>query len=207
MKAVPLAAMLCLSACAAPSAPEPDLDITLNTSYHQSASDADLKRRLIKTGAGLMRANASLCPEQKEIVTATERFDICANKVGLTSSPVKNAHTNGQTIFVTTAMIDTLSDDELAFIIAHELAHSVAGHNIENGSYPSAELEADRIALFLMARAGFHLPAARRALKTLGVNQQGATQSHPAGLDRTRVLFEAEAEIANLMRRGQSIAP
>lgn len=207
MKAGPLAAMLCLAACATPSASETDLDTALNSSYHQSASDADLKHRLIKTGAGLMRANAELCPARREIITATERFDICANKVGLESSPVKNAHTNGQTILVTTAMIDALSDDELAFIIAHELAHSVAGHDIENGSYPAAELEADRIALFLMARAGFHLPAADNALQKLGVAGQSATDSHPSGLQRQRVLYEARGEIANLMRRGQSLTP
>ena len=207
MKAVPVAAMLCLAACATPNVSEPDLDTALNASYHQSASNADLKNRLIKTGAGLMRANAALCPEQREIVTATERFDICANKVGITPSPVKNAHTNGQTILVTTAMIDAVSNDELAFVIAHELAHSVAGHDIENGSYPAAELEADRIALFLMARAGFHLPAADSALQKLGVAGQSATASHPSGLQRQRVLYETRGEIANLMRRGQSIAP
>lgn len=154
-----------------------------------------------------MRANAELCPSRREIVTEAERFEICANKVGLTPSPIKNAHTNGQTIYVTTAMVDALSDDELAFIIAHELAHSVAGHNIEGGSYPSAELEADRIALFLMARAGFHIRAADSALQKLGVAKQRETDSHPSGLQRQRILYETRAEIANLMRRGQAIAP
>jgi hypothetical protein len=150
-----------------------------------------LKSRLIRTGAKLMRANAAQCPDTRTIVTATETFDICANKVGIERSAVKNAHTNGQTILVTTAMIAALGDDELAFIIAHELAHSTQGHDMMKGSLPALELDADYAAIFLMSAAGYNADAASRALEALGMTNRRATDSHPSGADRLAAIARA----------------
>lgn len=50
------------------------------------------------------------------------------------------------------------SDDELAAVIAHELAHRILGGR--DGSYPKNEVRADEIGLYLAARAGFDETAA-----------------------------------------------
>ena len=45
------------------------------------------------------------------------------------------------------------SDDELAVVIGHELAHRILGGG--HASYPKKEVRADEIGLYLVARAGF----------------------------------------------------
>ncbi|MEE9347731.1 MAG: M48 family metalloprotease [Robiginitomaculum sp.] len=185
-----------LSACA--SAPSPYDIIGEPDPLHHQISEAEfshLKSRLIRTGANLMRANARVCAKTRTIETPSESFEICANKVGIERSRVKNAHTNGQTILVTTAMIAALDDDELAFIIAHELAHSTQGHDMMKGSLPALELDADYAAVFLMDAASYNLKGASRALSVLGMSQRAATDSHPAGADRLAAIGRAAQAI------------
>jgi len=63
-----------LSACASPGAgyeqPKP-------AAYETPQAEFEiLKRRLIRTAAGLMRANAGLCPNTRVITTPAESFEI-----------------------------------------------------------------------------------------------------------------------------------
>ena len=170
-------------------------------------NEAALKHRLVKVSARLMRANAHVCPQTRPITTHIESFDICSNTVGLQISPVKNAHTNGRTILVTSAMIDALNDDQLAFIIAHELAHSVAGHDIGLGSTVQSELDADQTAVFLMARANYYLPSAIEALSVLGIAQLPQTDSHPSGSDRANIILGAIDRVKQDRRQGLNPGP
>ena len=65
-----------------------------------------------------------------------------------------NGHTDGTDVLITSALMLAVPDDtNLALVIAHEMAHVIAGHV---GQFPTQEmeLEADRMALVLMARAG-----------------------------------------------------
>ncbi len=70
-----------------------------------------------------------------------------------------NAYANGETIFVTTGLLDIIKDLPLSLVIAHEMAHNVLGHVGEDIS-STREQEADRWALFLLARAGLDYEAA-----------------------------------------------
>lgn len=192
-----------LAGCASPPAPAYN-----PAPYETPSADFEiLKRRLIRTAAALMRANAELCPNTRIITAAEGTFPICTNKVAIEDSPVKNAQTNGNTILVTTAMIAALNNDELAFLIAHELAHSVEGDYAQTHSRPPLELKADRTGLFLMARAGYDIEAARSALHLLGIPQSPATDTHPSGPQRMANLKKSMAEVRQALNVGAPLLP
>lgn len=71
-----------------------------------------------------------------------------------------NGHTDGTEVLITSALMRSVPDDtNLALVIAHEMAHVIAGHT-ELAPSQALELEADRMALVLMARAGYDIEAA-----------------------------------------------
>ncbi len=53
----------------------------------------------------------------------------CPSRVYLARSGQHNAYADGRHVFLTTGLLSLLhNDDELAFIIAHEMAHNILGH-------------------------------------------------------------------------------
>jgi beta-barrel assembly-enhancing protease len=136
---------------------------------------------------------------------------------------LRGVSSNGRMVGISLEMLDYVAnDDELALILAHELAHNILGHN--NGvpafraagedrsgrSKKSREAEADRWALYLMARAGYDVSVApgfwrRWGPKTsFGIFNSG---SHPGWRDRAAA---AEAEIARIkaaQARGEALVP
>jgi hypothetical protein len=129
-----------------------------------------------------------------------------------------------------------LSDDELAFLLAHEIAHVLAEHSrefagaaryfVDNGlrreywdiqreldaslvaQYRMAfiaqqqELEADRIALFLGARAGFDPAAMASLIAKLAVGETGpGPGTHPAHQRRLAQVRAAQSAAAVLHAR------
>jgi len=100
-----------------------------------------------------------------------------------------NGHTDGQEVLITSALMRSVPDDtNLALVIAHEMAHIIAGHV---GKMPTQdmELEADRMALVLMARAGYDIDAAVHYWETADHPHEGgsaAKSSHPS----TRARYE-----------------
>lgn len=97
----------------------------------------------------------------------------CFERVRLARNPEVNAFSNGHDVIVTTAMLDFVEkDDELALIIGHELAHFILGHppmhtsdkllasvGIRADVFWQREAAADRLAIRLMAAAGYDLDA------------------------------------------------
>lgn len=124
---------------------------------------------------------------------------------------LRAASSNGTRVVVSAEIMDfALSDDELALVLAHEMAHNMLGHNrgapaqrIAGADRSGArskdrEREADRWALYLMARAGFDPGVApgfwRRwgPKASLGLLSDG---SHPDWRDRVE---RAETEVARI---------
>ncbi len=124
---------------------------------------------------------------------------------------LRGVSSDGRQVGVSAEMLDyAASDDELALVLAHELAHNILGHN--KGVAPtraagtdrsgrakkSREAEADRWALYLMARAGYDVSVApgfwrRWGPKTsFGIFSAG---THPGWRERAAA---AEAEIAKI---------
>lgn len=96
----------------------------------------------------------------------------CGYDVQLDPSDELNARADGKRLFITTAMAGfAATDDELALVLGHELAHHVLGHRDWHeaeargrrtqtlpalaGTSGGAERQADRVGLYLAARAGF----------------------------------------------------
>lgn len=89
----------------------------------------------------------------------------CGGKLTLSASDTKNAWADGRNVLVTTGMTGlSRSDDEIAFVIAHEMAHNILGHVGDNGakrgifgsgSKRKGEIAADDYAVELMSNAGY----------------------------------------------------
>lgn len=139
------------------------------------------------------------------------------------ASGLRGVSSDGRNVGVSAEMLGYVAnDDELALVLAHELAHNILGHNKGVPSFRAAgadrsgrkkksrEAEADRWALFLMARAGYDVSVApgfwrRWGPKTsFGIFNAG---THPGWRDRAAA---AETEIVRIeaqQKRGQRPTP
>jgi predicted Zn-dependent protease len=62
---------------------------------------------------------------------------------------------SGNKVGVHSGLLPLIHDDaELAFAVAHEIAHCLAGHALESAS-AICEIEADRLAVLVMTKAGY----------------------------------------------------
>lgn len=94
----------------------------------------------------------------------------CISDVEIVPGRKLNAHADGEIAQLSSAVVnEAADDDELAFVIAHELAHNILEHPQQlskgkrgAGRILQTEVEADRMALSLMKRAGFDPTAAAR---------------------------------------------
>jgi len=151
----------------------------------------------------------------------------CATRFQLIPSRRLNARADGRYVQLTTAIAAYVADDaELAAVLAHEFAHNVARHRVrlddaqvERGFFGNfgrnarrireTEVEADRLSVYLLDRAGYDPSAAvrfwsrfgRRGLNFLG------SPTHPNWRNRI-ALFEAEiAAIRRARAAGQVPVP
>lgn len=165
---------------------------------------------------------------------AVQPDDVCDDTTLLVRSPDINAAADGTSIAITTGLFDiTKSDDELALILGHELAHNTLRH-LGNGSAPSSrtgklidtmmkavmlqqaagfspakEKEADYVGLYFMARAGFDVSAAETMWTRLN-RMAGSTtlaKTHPSGPERLAALKVAIAEIRAKQKVGAALTP
>jgi hypothetical protein len=148
----------------------------------------------------------------REIRLRLGSIPACLGRVRLARSTQVNAFATGRAVVMTVAMLDFLrSDDELAVVLGHELAHNIFHHramrNEEGilrglGIKPSAvwkrEEAADRFGLRLMASAGYDLDSAipfwRRYLGKYDWFPQ-IFRSHPSLGARERIAAEEIAAI------------
>lgn len=124
---------------------------------------------------------------------------VCASPVLLVRSEDLNAATDGNSVAITTGLYGLLrSDDEVAVILGHELAHILLGHTKSGAAEaPAREIEADHIGLKLAARAGFDINAAPALWKRLNSLQvaAGLSASHPSGPAREAAIRKSVNEI------------
>lgn len=115
----------------------------------------------------------------------------CGYPVTVFFSEYVNARTDGEDIHVTSELVRQFKDDNsLALVIAHELAHAVAAYSnspLSKTSRKQLELEADRMALIMMARAGYDMDAAI-------TYWQNRDHPHPAGHSETHPDLGARLE-------------
>ena len=137
----------------------------------------------------------------------------CPATVELLDRHQRNAETRGTAIFIYSGMESTLADDdELAFIIAHELAHAIRGDALvgqekalrDPAIRGRTERDADDLGVAMMARAGFDPDAAARAQDRLAPLQKGWLTgmlglefhgAYPRAADRSAHLRKRAAEV------------
>ncbi len=139
-----------------------------------------------------------------QIMTLTGQAG-CLSRVELVPGRKLNAKADGDIVQLTTAVLgEAVDDDELAFIIAHEMAHNILGHAARldlsgrsAAKVRATEIEADRFGVRLIRKAGYDPQAAARfwarfGKKTgFGIFSDGTHQN-----TRDRVaLLQAEANV------------
>lgn len=93
------------------------------------------QQRLDRVAQPLLRAAVPVCgtavraPEARPTTATVVPAQVCAYNVAVARSDVLNAWADGRTVTVTTAMMRfAADDDELAVVLAHEIAHNAMRH-------------------------------------------------------------------------------
>lgn len=164
-----------------------------------------------------------------------ETFDVivqprpaCGYEVQLDPSDELNARADGRRLFISTALAGfTESDDELAVILGHELAHHVLRHRHWNdaggaarqtnesawraeGGGGNAEQQADRAGLYLLARAGFDPAVAAPFWRRFGASNwrvRFPQIGHASAGSRALALEAVQREIEARRQAGGELLP
>lgn len=115
---------------------------------------------------------------------------ICDYPVNPYFSEQINGHTDGEEVWITSELIrSTPRDIDLALVAAHEMAHAIAGH-LDLPPSKNLELEADRMALIMLARSGYDISdVAENWARTPYPHRQArsdAPPTHPTANERLK---------------------
>ena len=164
-----------------------------------------------------------------------ETFDVtvqprraCGYEVQLNPSDELNARADGRRLFISTALAGFAeNDDELAVILGHELAHHVLRHRAwsetggaarqandealaAEGGAGGAEQQADRVGLYLLARAGFDPAVAAPFWPRFGESNwrvRFPQIGHASAGSRALALEQVQREIEAKRRAGGELRP
>ena len=116
-------------------------------------------RAVLRNGFDSVQPRVRLRPAAGQDFTARIRPQTaCDIPARVIHDDAVNGHTDGREVLITSGLMRAVPDDtNLALIVAHEMSHVIAGHNMQS---QAIELEADRMALTLLARAGYDVEAA-----------------------------------------------
>ena len=143
----------------------------------------------------------------------------CGGRFALLQRQSLNAWADGRYVAVTDRMMRFASDDdELAFVVAHEMAHNILGHarridgavmilaqfGLDSGEVKATEIEADELAIELMANAGFDLTAPEVLLRRLAPKQwMNLALTHPKISRRIRIANGVRGRLAQASLAGK----
>lgn len=178
-----------------------------------------------RTGAVLDRLDAALADgparlklDAREVVL--EGKPACASRFQVKVDGKLNAGADGKTVEITTGfMAKAANDDEIAALLAHELAHNILKHRerldaagVKRGllgkfgknaaRIRETEIEADRLSIRLLAAAGYRVEAAPAFWRRFGPRHNYGIFADATHLGWKRRVALLEAEIAALLRGG-----
>lgn len=147
-------------------------------------------------------------PEGQSYETSLQSETACDYPTSVFYSSDINGHTNGEEVYVTSELMQTVPDDvNLALIVAHEMAHAIAGH-IEMVPTQALELEADRMALVMMDNAGYDIDAAIEYWAEATHPHRGlqdVSESHPSITARYENFKKERARIKEIRARNENL--
>lgn len=177
----------------------------IKTMLLDAAADGSAKISIMRDGTG-----------QEIVLTSTQT---CASQFQIQVSKKREASADGKIVSISSALAEyVLTDDELAAIAAHELAHNLLKHrdrlNAQNvnrgffgqfgksaGRIKAIEIEADRLSVWLMANAGYDPQAAIRFWTRYG-KQHGkgifSASTHYRWKKRVKLFEEEIAKMAKM---------
>ena len=121
-----------------------------------------------------------------------------------------DAYAEGERIVVYSGLLRFLeSDDELAVILGHELAHALLDDGPDSAT---AERDADALGLYLAARAGYDISVARglsqRFIREFPLALEARTgHTHNSSPERSLALEATTREIQRKLERGELLEP
>ncbi len=192
--------------------------------------DARARRSAIEASEAMLEEQLARGPAQLSVLRGGRRLELelesrpaCPARVRLARSRQPNAFANGRYAIVTTQVMGfTRGDDELAIIVAHEVAHNILEHRqrLDEQGVPKGlfrrfgrnagrirvtEEEADRLGVRLLAAAGYDtaaiIPFWRRFYARYDSPQLFRT--HPGLKAREKLIEEELARIAESDLRAQ----
>ena len=145
----------------------------------------------------------------------------CGGRFAMIHQGAADAWSDGSYVAVTEAMVRLAADDsELAFVVAHEMAHNIA-HDADRknpfgslllqfglGAAPvkQAEIRADTAAVTFMANAGYDVAAPERLLrKSGGSHWMDLAITHPGIGRRITIVRAAAALVDPRLAAGQAV--
>lgn len=149
----------------------------------------------------------------------------CTSEFRVEADDAVKAQADGMVVYIPGGMVRfAANDEELATVIAHELAHNILAHrarldaaNIDRGLGQqfgrsarltrATEVEADRLSVWLLADAGFDPDAAARFWTSYGQRRGGgifAAPTHPRWRERVRIV-SAEAALLRSLRAADPV--
>ena len=194
------------------------------SSYARTKAFEEQLEALLKVGPAVLRYERSGVEGEAVIEPETG----CVSRVQIIPSRRLNAAADGTYAQLTTGIVAfAADDDELALVVAHEMAHNILGHraaldaqNVSRGllkvfdgsagKIKVTEEEADYLALYLMARAGFDIAAAPRFWDRYGRATGPSFLSdgtHPGRGARMRAAEAAIEEIRAKQAAGLDLLP
>jgi membrane-associated protease RseP (regulator of RpoE activity) len=192
-------------------------DQVLRVGGNEIYTDIDVFDRTNATGADpisitVMRGEAEVTVDVARLVACHHEALIEIGDLMLTD------RARGDHFYVTSGFIRfAKTDDELALVVAHEIAHRLAGMRVVPG--PQVEIRADQLGLYLAARAGYDIAVApefwdRVALEqpwslSDDVEHYGWTRVPPHGYmpSRAAAVRRVVDEIEEKIELGQPLLP
>lgn len=181
----------------------------IDTAMDRWLSDGSAEVRLqnaIKEGQGLsLQVTVTVKPER-----------VCATRFAVRTDNEMNAGADGERVQITSALVDyATKDEELAAILAHELAHNILKHRValnaadvkrgilqEFGKNAKltrkTEDEADQLSVWLLAKAGYDPFAAARLWERFG-------PEHDGGILRSRTHSSWKARLEGMRREADLV--
>jgi beta-barrel assembly-enhancing protease len=181
--------------------------------------DADAGYAPVSHVEAMIDAALANAPAELEIMRPSgveERLELtgeagCASRVQIIAGGAINAAADGNYVQINAAMLDfAATDDDLAVIVGHELAHNILRHIALKTRSKQAEYEADHLGVWLMARAGYDVDAVipfwtRFEKRTNpGIFADG---THPSPKKRLAAVAKAVAELKAQRAAGQPLVP